>query len=86
MGRPWLVGSADLAFLVGWLPALCPPLALVGFLDDRHKLPGALAASLHRWLRLLNFTNFMAVLNGFVAGCMAMQSAPYRLRTFAPPL
>jgi len=37
-----LVGSAAVAFLGGWLPVVCLPLALVGFLDDRHNLPAAL--------------------------------------------
>lgn len=37
-----LVGSPAVAFLGGWLPVLCLPLALVGFLDDRHNLPAAL--------------------------------------------
>ena len=37
-----LVGSPAVAFLGGWLPMLCLPLALVGFLDDRHNLPAAL--------------------------------------------
>ena len=36
-----LVGSASVAFLGSWLPVLCLPLALVGFLDDRHNLPAA---------------------------------------------
>ena len=37
-----LVGSAAVAFLGSWLPVLSLPLALVGFLDDRHSLPAAL--------------------------------------------
>ena len=37
-----LVGSAAVAWLGGWMPVLCLPLALVGFLDDRHNLPTAL--------------------------------------------
>jgi UDP-N-acetylmuramyl pentapeptide phosphotransferase/UDP-N-acetylglucosamine-1-phosphate transferase len=37
-----LVGSAAVYFLGIWLPVLCLPLALVGFLDDRHNLPAAL--------------------------------------------
>ena len=37
-----LVGSPSVAFLGGWLPVLCLPMALVGFLDDRHNLPAAL--------------------------------------------
>lgn len=37
-----LVGSAAVAYLGSWLPVLCLPLALVGFLDDRHNLPAAL--------------------------------------------
>jgi UDP-N-acetylmuramyl pentapeptide phosphotransferase/UDP-N-acetylglucosamine-1-phosphate transferase len=37
-----LVGSAAVAYLGVWIPALCLPLALVGFLDDRHNLPAAL--------------------------------------------
>jgi UDP-N-acetylmuramyl pentapeptide phosphotransferase/UDP-N-acetylglucosamine-1-phosphate transferase len=37
-----LVGSASVSFLGIWLPVLCLPLALVGFLDDRHNLPAAL--------------------------------------------
>lgn len=37
-----LVGSAGVAFLGVWIPALCLPLALVGFLDDRHNLPAVL--------------------------------------------
>lgn len=37
-----LVGSPPVAFLGGWVPLLCLPLALVGFLDDRHNLPSAL--------------------------------------------
>jgi UDP-N-acetylmuramyl pentapeptide phosphotransferase/UDP-N-acetylglucosamine-1-phosphate transferase len=37
-----LVGSASVYFLGIWLPVLCLPLALVGFLDDRHNLPAAL--------------------------------------------
>ncbi len=37
-----LVGSAGVAFLGGWVPLLCIPLALVGFLDDRHNLPAGL--------------------------------------------
>ena len=37
-----LVGSAAVACLGGGLPVLCLPLALVGFLDDRHNLPAAL--------------------------------------------
>jgi UDP-N-acetylmuramyl pentapeptide phosphotransferase/UDP-N-acetylglucosamine-1-phosphate transferase len=37
-----LVGSAAVAWLGGWIPVLCLPLALVGFLDDRHNLPTAL--------------------------------------------
>ena len=37
-----LVGSTAVAFLGVWIPALCLPLALVGFLDDRHNLPAAL--------------------------------------------
>jgi UDP-N-acetylmuramyl pentapeptide phosphotransferase/UDP-N-acetylglucosamine-1-phosphate transferase len=34
-----LVGSAFVAFLGSWLPLVCLPLALVGFLDDRYSLP-----------------------------------------------
>lgn len=37
-----LVGSPAVAYLGSWLPVLCLPLALVGFLDDRHNLPAAL--------------------------------------------
>jgi UDP-N-acetylmuramyl pentapeptide phosphotransferase/UDP-N-acetylglucosamine-1-phosphate transferase len=37
-----LVGSTAVAFLGVWIPALCLPLALVGFVDDRHSLPAAL--------------------------------------------
>ena len=37
-----LVGSIAVAWLGSWLPLLCLPLALVGFLDDRHNLPAAL--------------------------------------------
>ena len=37
-----LVGSPAVAYLGSWLPVLCLPLALVGFLDDRHNLPPAL--------------------------------------------
>ena len=37
-----LVGSPAVAFLGGWLAVLCLPLALVGFIDDRHNLPAAL--------------------------------------------
>ena len=37
-----LVGSAAVAYLGVWIPALCLALALVGFLDDRHNLPAAL--------------------------------------------
>ncbi len=37
-----LVGSISVVFLGGLLPVLCLPLALVGFLDDRHNLPAAL--------------------------------------------
>jgi Fuc2NAc and GlcNAc transferase len=37
-----LVGSTAVAFLGVWIPALCLPLALVGFLDDRHSLPAVL--------------------------------------------
>jgi len=37
-----LVGSTTVAFLGVWIPALCLPLALVGFLDDRHNLPASL--------------------------------------------
>ena len=37
-----LVGSPAVAFLGDWIPLLCVPLALVGFLDDRHNLPAAL--------------------------------------------
>jgi UDP-N-acetylmuramyl pentapeptide phosphotransferase/UDP-N-acetylglucosamine-1-phosphate transferase len=37
-----LVGSAAVAYLGSWLPVLSLPLALVGFLDDRHNLPAAL--------------------------------------------
>ena len=37
-----LVGSAAVSFLGVWIPTLCLPLALVGFLDDRHNLPAAL--------------------------------------------
>jgi len=37
-----LVGSIAVALLGSWLPLLCLPLALVGFLDDRHNLPAAL--------------------------------------------
>ena len=37
-----LVGSIAVALLGGWLPLLCLPLALVGFLDDRHNLPPGL--------------------------------------------
>jgi Fuc2NAc and GlcNAc transferase len=37
-----LVGSTTVAFLGVWIPALCLPLALVGFVDDRHNLPAAL--------------------------------------------
>ena len=36
-----LVGSAFVAFLGSWLPLVCLPLALVGFLDDRYTLPVA---------------------------------------------
>lgn len=36
------VGSAAVSFHGVWLPLLCLPLALVGFLDDRHNLPAAL--------------------------------------------
>ena len=34
-----LVGSAGMACLGNLLPLLCLPLAIVGFLDDRHNLP-----------------------------------------------
>ena len=37
-----LVGSAAVACLGAWIPVLCLPLALVGFLDDRHTLPASL--------------------------------------------
>jgi len=37
-----LVGSVAVALLGSWLPMLCLPLALVGFLDDRHNLPASL--------------------------------------------
>jgi len=37
-----LVGSVAVAWLGKWLPLLCLPLALVGFLDDRHNLPAVL--------------------------------------------
>jgi len=37
-----LVGSIAVAWLGSWLPLFCLPLALVGFLDDRHNLPAAL--------------------------------------------
>jgi UDP-N-acetylmuramyl pentapeptide phosphotransferase/UDP-N-acetylglucosamine-1-phosphate transferase len=37
-----LMGSIAVAWLGSWLPLLCLPLALVGFLDDRHNLPAAL--------------------------------------------
>ena len=37
-----LVGSSSVAYLGSWLPLLCIPLALVGFLDDRHNLPASL--------------------------------------------
>ena len=37
-----LVGSIGVAWLGSWLPLLCLPLALVGFLDDSHNLPAAL--------------------------------------------
>lgn len=37
-----LVGSIAVAWLGSWLPLLCLPLALVGFLDDRQNLPAAL--------------------------------------------
>lgn len=37
-----MVGSITLAWFGSWLPLLCLPLALVGFLDDRHNLPAAL--------------------------------------------
>ena len=37
-----LVGTAAVALLGGWIPSLCLPLALVGFLDDRHNLPVSL--------------------------------------------
>lgn len=37
-----LVGSIAAALLGSWLPLLCLPLALVGFLDDRHNQPAAL--------------------------------------------
>ncbi|WP_341900418.1 glycosyl transferase [Synechococcus sp. UW140] len=37
-----LVGSLAVAWLGSWLPLLCLPLALVGFLDDRHNLPAGL--------------------------------------------
>ena len=37
-----LVGSIAVAWLGSWLPLLCLPLALVGFLDDRHNLSAAL--------------------------------------------
>ena len=36
-----MVGSIAVAWLGSWLPLLCLPLALVGFLDDRHNLPAA---------------------------------------------
>ena len=37
-----MVGSIAVAWLGSWLPLLCLPLALVGFLDDRHNLPAAM--------------------------------------------
>ena len=37
-----MVGSIAVAWLGSWLPLLCMPLALAGFLDDRHNLPAAL--------------------------------------------
>jgi len=37
-----LVGSIAVAWLGSLLPLLCLPLALVGFLDDRHNLPAGL--------------------------------------------
>lgn len=37
-----LVGSIAVALLGSSLPLLCLPLALVGFLDDRHNLPAGL--------------------------------------------
>ena len=37
-----LVGSIAVALLGSWLPLFCLPLALVGFLDDRHNLPASL--------------------------------------------
>ena len=37
-----MVGSIAVAWLGSWLPLYCLPLALVGFLDDRHNLPAGL--------------------------------------------
>ena len=44
-----MVGSIAVAWLGRrWLPLLFLPLALVGFLDDRHNLPAALVAFVDR--------------------------------------
>jgi len=37
-----LVGTLGVAWLASWLPLICLPLGLVGFLDDRHNLPATL--------------------------------------------
>ncbi|MEI6828809.1 MAG: glycosyltransferase family 4 protein [Synechococcaceae cyanobacterium ELA445] len=37
-----LISSLALPWQGSWIPLLCLPLALVGFLDDRHNLPAAL--------------------------------------------
>lgn len=51
-----LVGSIAVAWLGRrWLPLLFLPLALVGFLDDRHNLPADLVAVFDRCHRCDQF-------------------------------
>ena len=63
-----LVGSIAVALLGSWLPLFCLPLALVGFLDDRHNLPAGLryGAQLATALLLLLISPLSALAAGWL--------------------
>lgn len=66
-----MVGSIAVAWLGSWLPLLCLPLALVGFLDDRHNLPAGLryGVQVATALWLLWISPLPALAPGFWLGC-----------------
>ena len=72
-----LVGSFAAAWLGSWLPLLCLPLALVGFLDDHHNLPASLryGVQLVTALILLLISPLPTLAIGFLSWLMLLIAA-----------